>query len=65
MTPDPTGMQAVISALLDSTSGLTAAKMFSVVTDIVPFVVFMIPVALGIYFFRRLAKGAGRGKLKI
>ena len=61
----PTGMQAVITALLDGTTGLTAAKMFAILTDIVPFIVFMIPVSLGIYFFRRLTKGAGRGKLKV
>lgn len=58
-------MSAVITALLDTTNGLTAAKMFTVLTDIVPFIVFMIPIALGIYFFRRITKGAGRGKLKV
>lgn len=58
-------MNAVITALLDSTNGLTAAKMFAVVVDIVPYIVFMIPIALGLYFFRRLVKGTGRGKLKV
>lgn len=58
-------MNAVITALLDSTAGLTAAKMFAVVVDIVPYIVFMVPIALGLYFFRRLVKGTGRGKLKV
>lgn len=58
-------MNAVITALLDATNGLTAAKMFAVVVDIVPYIVFMIPIALGLYFFRRLVKGTGRGKLKV
>ena len=65
MTPTPTGMSSVITALLDTTNGLTAAKMFAILVDIVPFIVFMIPVALGIYFFRRLTKGAGKGKIKV
>lgn len=58
-------MNAVITALLATETGLTATKMFAVLVDIVPFIVFMIPIALGIYFFRRLTKGAGRGKLKV
>lgn len=58
-------MNAVITALLDATNGLTAAKMFGVVVDIVPYIVFMVPIALGLYFFRRLIKGTGRGKLKV
>lgn len=62
---EATGMQAVVTALLDSTSGLTAAKMFAILVDVVPVVVFLIPIALGIYFFRKLTKGAGKGKIRI
>lgn len=60
-----TGMSAVISALTNSTSGLTATTFFSVVADLVPFIVVMVPVALGIYFLRKLIKGAGKGKVKM
>lgn len=60
-----TGMSAVISALTNSTTGLTATTFFSVVADLVPFIVVMVPVALGIYFLRKLIKGAGKGKVKM
>lgn len=42
-----TGMEAVISAL---TTGLTPAVFFDVVADIVPFIVLIVPIALGVYF---------------
>lgn len=60
-----TGMQAVISALTNSTTGLTSTTFFSVVADLVPFIVVMVPVALGIYFLRKLIKGAGKGKVRM
>lgn len=57
-------MNAVITALLGA-DGLTAAKMYAVLVDLVPFVVFIVPIALGTYFFRRLIKGAGKGKIRV
>lgn len=60
-TPVATGMQAVISAL---TTSLTADKFFTVVADLVPFIVVIVPVALGVYFLRKLIKGAGKAKVK-
>lgn len=60
-TPVATGMQAVISAL---TTGLTADKFFDVVADLVPFIVVIVPVALGTYFLRKLVKGAGKAKVR-
>lgn len=58
-------MNAVISALTNSTTGLTAATMFGVVADIVPFIVMIVPVALGVYFLRKLIKGAGKAKVRM
>lgn len=55
------GMDAVITAL---TTGLTAEKFFSVVADLVPFIVLMVPIALGVYFLRKLVKGAGKAKVR-
>lgn len=55
------GMSAVINAL---TTGLTAEKMFSVVAELVPFIVMIVPVALGVYFLRKLVKGAGKAKVR-
>lgn len=60
-----TGMQSVISALTNSTTGLTASTFFGVVEQLVPFIVMMVPVSLGTYFFRKLVKGAGKAKIKI
>lgn len=54
-------MTEVISAL---TTGITSETIFSVVADIMPFVIVMIPVSLGLYFLRKLVKGAGKGKVK-
>lgn len=56
-----TGMEAVVEAL---TTGLTAEKFFSVVADLVPFIVLMVPIALGVYFLRKLVKGAGKAKVR-
>lgn len=58
-------MSSVISALTNSTTGLTANTMFGVVADLVPFIVMIVPVALGVYFLRKLIKGAGKAKVRI
>lgn len=60
-----TGMEAVISALINSSTGLTSATMFGVVEDLVPFIVMIVPVSLGIYFLRKLIKGSGKGKVRM
>lgn len=57
-----TGMDSVISAL---TTGITAETIFAVVADIIPFVVTMVPIALGVYFLRKLVKGAGKAKVRM
>lgn len=56
-----TGMEAVITAL---TSGLTAETFFSVVADLMPLVIVLVPVSLGVYFLRKLVKGAGHAKVR-
>lgn len=56
-----TGMGEVITGL---TKGITAETIFAVVADLVPFIVVMVPVALGLYFLRKLVKGAGKGKVR-
>lgn len=59
------GMSSVVSALTNSSTGLTSANFFGVVADLVPFVVMIIPVALGVYFLRKLVKGAGKAKVRM
>lgn len=62
-TPSPVvGMEAVVTAL---TTDLTADSFFSVVADLVPFIAMLVPVALGVYFLRKLVKGAGNAKVKM
>lgn len=56
-----TGMSAVITAL---TTALTEEKFFSVIAELVPFIVVMVPIALGVYFLRKLVKGAGKAKVR-
>lgn len=59
------GMSSVVGALTNSSTGLTASTMFGVVADLVPFIVMIIPVALGVYFLRKLVKGAGKAKVRM
>lgn len=54
-------MSAVITKL---TTGLTADTFFSVVADLMPFVITLVPIALGLYFLRKLIKGAGKAKVR-
>lgn len=65
MEPATNGMASVISALTNSTSGLTASTMFGVVADLVPFIVMIVPISLGVYFLRKLVKGAGKAKVRM
>ena len=58
-------MSSVISALTNSTTGLTEATFFSTVAELVPFIVMIVPVALGVYFLRKLIRGASRAKVKM
>lgn len=57
------GMSAVVTALTGE-NGLTANTFFSVIKDLMPLVVTLVPVALGLYFLRRLVSGAGKAKVK-
>lgn len=56
-----TGMQAIVTQL---TTGITATTIFSVVGDVMPFVITMIPIALGLYILRKVIKGASKAKVK-
>ena len=63
--PVVSGMSAVISSLVNSSTGLSSSTMFGVVADLVPFIVMIVPVALGVYFLRKLVKGAGKAKVRM
>lgn len=55
------GMAGIVSQL---TAGITSTTIFSVVGDVMPFVIAMIPIALGLYLLRKVVKGAGKAKIK-
>ncbi|MBQ3275142.1 hypothetical protein IJH46_01830, partial [Candidatus Saccharibacteria bacterium] len=57
-------MSDVVSALTNASTGITASTIFGVVTDLVPFIVMIVPVSLGLYFLRKLVKGSGKGKIR-
>lgn len=59
--PVVTGMAGVVTKL---TEGLTADVFFGVIKDLMPLVITMVPIALGLYFLRRLVSGAGKAKVK-
>lgn len=54
-------MSGVVSQL---TTGITSTTIFAVVADVMPFVITMIPIALGLYLLRKVVKGAGHAKIK-
>jgi len=55
------GMSGIVSQL---TTGITSTTIFSVVGDVMPFVITMIPISLGLYLLRKVVKGAGKAKIK-
>jgi len=54
-------MADIITAL---TTALTPAVFFAIIEDLVPFIVVLVPIALGLYFLRKLVKGSAKGKVK-
>lgn len=58
-------MGGVIAALVNADTGLTEVKLFSVIGELVPFLVLIIPIALGLYFLRKLIKGSAKGKVRM
>lgn len=63
--PVVSGMSAFISALTNSTTGITASTFYTILADLVPFLVIMIPVSLSLYFIRKLITGAAKGKVRM
>ena len=54
-------MTDVVTAIL---ADLNSTSIFSVVGELVPFIVMIVPVALGLYFLRKLINGAGKAKVR-
>lgn len=54
-------MEGLVTAI---TTGLTPAVFYGQITLLVPFLVILVPIALGLYFLRKLVKGSAKGKVK-
>lgn len=54
-------MADVVTAL---TTGLTPTVFYDQIEALVPFLIVLVPIALGLYFLRRLVKGSAKGKVK-
>ena len=46
------------------TEDINAGTLTASITDLVPYIVMIVPVALGIYFLRKLIKGTAKGKVR-
>jgi hypothetical protein len=57
-------MDTVITALTDSTNGITGTNLWSMIGDLVPLIVVLVVFALGLTFLRRAVKGASHGKAR-
>lgn len=58
----PTGsMQEIVTKL---NTGITSSTLFGTVSDLMPWVITLTIASLGLYFLRKLIKGAGKGKVK-
>ena len=57
-------MDAFITALTGA-KGLSAASFYGVLTSLVPYLVVIIPVALGFYLVRKLIKGSAKAKVRL
>lgn len=64
MEETATGMSGFIAALTGA-NGVTADSLWGVLTNLVPYLVIIIPVALGFYFVRKLIKGTSRAKVRM
>ena len=54
-------MSEVVSAL---NTGITSETLFATVADLMPWVITLTIASLGLYFLRKLIKGASKGKVK-
>lgn len=61
-TPTATGsMSEIVSAL---NTGITSETLFGTVADLMPWVITLTIASLGLYFLRKLVKGAAKGKVR-
>lgn len=54
-------MSEIVSAL---NTGITSETLFGTVADLMPWIITLIIASLGLYFLRKLVKGASKGKVR-
>ena len=54
-------MTEIVSAL---NTGITSETLFGTVTELMPWVITLTIASLGLYFLRKLVKGAAKGKVR-
>lgn len=54
-------MSEIITAL---NAGITSETLFGTVADLMPWVITLTIASLGLYFLRKLVKGASKGKVR-
>lgn len=54
-------MSEIVSAL---NTGITSETLFATVADLMPWVITLTIASLGLYFLRKLVKGAAKGKVR-
>ena len=60
-TPATGSMKEIITAL---NAGITSETLFGTVADLMPWVITLTIASLGLYFLRKLVKGASKGKVR-
>ncbi len=55
------GMDAIVSQL---NTGISSSTMFATVGQLMPWVITLTIASLGLYFLRKLIKGASKGKVR-
>ena len=59
------GMSGFISALIDSSTGITSTALWTEATNAVPLIVAVVIFAFGYNIIRRVTKGAAKGKFRM
>ena len=57
-------MSSVVDAITSAEGGLTPATFYTEIAQLAPLIVLMVPIALGVYFLRKLVKGMGKAKVR-
>lgn len=58
----PTGSMTEIVTKLNT--GITSDTLFGTVSELMPWIITLIIASLGLYFLRKLVKGAAKGKVR-